>query len=118
MRDVIVIGAGVAGLATAAALGRLGHSVLVLEKLPKPGHRVCGEYISNEAQPFLKSLGLDLASLGAAPLETLQWTTTGGSEFSAELLPGGVGLSRLRLDEGLATRAEALGAEIVRAAEV
>jgi flavin-dependent dehydrogenase len=66
----------------------------------------------------LKSLGLDLASLGAAPLETLQWTTTWGSEFSAELLPGGVGLSRLRLDEGLATRAEALGAEIVRAAEV
>jgi flavin-dependent dehydrogenase len=118
MRDVVVIGAGVAGLATAAELCRLGHDVIVMEKLPHAGHRVCGEYISSEARPFLSRLGLDLEALGGPPLERLQWTTSRGSEFSAALPCGGVGLSRLRLDGELAARAEALGAKIVRGAEV
>jgi monoamine oxidase len=39
-RDVIVIGAGAAGLAAAAALGRAGHSVLVLEARDRIGGRI------------------------------------------------------------------------------
>lgn len=39
--DVIVIGAGAAGLAAAAALVRRGHSVLVLEARDRIGGRIC-----------------------------------------------------------------------------
>lgn len=38
--DVIVIGAGAAGLAAAAALGRSGHSVLILEARDRIGGRI------------------------------------------------------------------------------
>ena len=39
-QDIIVIGAGAAGLAAAAALGRSGHSVLVLEARDRIGGRI------------------------------------------------------------------------------
>src|SRR5256885_12555458 len=35
--DVAVIGAGVTGLASARAIARRGHSVVVLERHPRPG---------------------------------------------------------------------------------
>ena len=38
--DVIVIGAGAAGLAAAGALGRAGHSVLIVEARDRIGGRV------------------------------------------------------------------------------
>ena len=39
--DVIVVGAGAAGLAAAAALSGVGKSVVVLERKPYVGGRAC-----------------------------------------------------------------------------
>jgi phytoene desaturase len=39
MKEVVVIGAGLGGLATALRLGHLGYRVTVLEKQPRPGGR-------------------------------------------------------------------------------
>jgi flavin-dependent dehydrogenase len=37
---------------------RSNYNVLVIERNEFPKHKVCGEYISNEVLPYLKSLGL------------------------------------------------------------
>lgn len=51
MRDVIVIGAGAAGLAAARELRRAGHSVLILESSKRVGGRVRTLYDVNAGMP-------------------------------------------------------------------
>lgn len=54
MKDVIIIGGGLAGLVNAICMARAGLDVLLVEKRHYPYHKVCGEYISNEVVPFLQ----------------------------------------------------------------
>ena len=58
MRNIVIIGGGLAGLISSIQLIRAGISCTVIEKKSYPLHRVCGEYISNEALKFLKSARL------------------------------------------------------------
>ncbi len=51
----VVIGGGLAGLIATNLLAKKGKHVLLIEKKTYPFHRVCGEYISNEVEGFLKS---------------------------------------------------------------
>ena len=51
MAEVIVIGGGLAGLATAAALGGAGHSVKVLESRPFLGGRAASYEVGNGRKP-------------------------------------------------------------------
>jgi len=64
--EVVVIGGGPAGSAAALRLAQNGRSVLLLEKEPAAHDKVCGEFISSDAQRYLRELGLDLTSLDAA----------------------------------------------------
>ena len=68
-QDVIVIGAGAAGLAAAAALGRAGHSVLVLEARDRIGGRIWSRH--EPALPVPIELGAEFIH-GASP-ETHAW---------------------------------------------
>ena len=56
--DVIIIGAGPAGCATALFLHRRGYRVVVLDQARFPRDKVCGEFISPAADPILEELGL------------------------------------------------------------
>ncbi|HEY3065554.1 MAG TPA: FAD-dependent oxidoreductase, partial [Methylomirabilota bacterium] len=47
--DVIVVGAGPAGAATAILLAERGLSVTVLDRARFPRPKLCGEYVSPEA---------------------------------------------------------------------
>ena len=58
MYQVLIIGGGLGGLLSSILLARAGISTLVIEKNIYPFHRVCGEYISNEVNPYLHSNGL------------------------------------------------------------
>ena len=57
--DVIVVGAGPAGSATAYHLARAGHAVLLLEKTAFPREKVCGDGLTPRAVTALVSMGID-----------------------------------------------------------
>ncbi|MEJ7779115.1 MAG: NAD(P)/FAD-dependent oxidoreductase [Daejeonella sp.] len=113
MNKVIVIGGGLAGLTCAILLQRKGFLVKLFEKKKYPFHRVCGEYISNEARPFLENLGIGLFAAGASNISRLSVTSASGKKLLADLPMGGFGLSRYKLDHLLFQQAEKLGVEFI-----
>lgn len=96
--DVIVIGGGLAGLTTALHLAVNNFSVCLVEKNKYPNHKVCGEYVSNEVLPYLKSLGIDPISVGAKQISKFEITDTKGNPIKATLPLGGFGISRYTFD--------------------
>lgn len=112
MHDVVVVGAGPAGSTLALALAQQGWDVLLIERHDIPRHKVCGEFLSPEAQDTLRQLGLlnQLTTLLPAPLSHAQLTTPAGTTLHTALPAQAWGLSRYALDAALATAARQQGA--------
>lgn len=106
---VILIGGGLAGLISGIELARRDIRVLLIERKTYPHHKVCGEYVSNEVRPYLESLGLDLANLGAVPISNFRFTSPIGNVLNTKLDLGGFGLSRYTLDYALYILAQKAG---------
>jgi flavin-dependent dehydrogenase len=117
LRDVLVVGGGLAGSAAACLLARAGKDVLLLERETGSHHKVCGEFLSVEAVAHLRQLGVDPLALGGVPIETIR-LISGGIEAEAPLPFGAVGLSRYVLDEALIAGAAAAGAQVERGVRV
>ncbi len=111
-RDVIIAGGGLAGLTAAIEFSRAGFDTLLLERKSYPYHKVCGEYISHEVLPYLRSLGFDPYQYGAARISRLRLSTPSGKNLHALLEPGGFGLSRYTMDDALQQLAQRCGAEV------
>ncbi len=111
--DVIVVGGGLAGLTATIERAQKGRKVLLLEKKSYPYHKVCGEYISNEVLPYLRSLGFDPMMFGAADIKRLRLSTPGGKNIYTKLDLGGFGISRYTIDNALYKLALAKGAEVL-----
>ncbi|KGO86864.1 FAD-dependent oxidoreductase [Flavobacterium rivuli WB 3.3-2 = DSM 21788] len=107
--DVLIIGGGLAGLASAIHLSKQGLSVIVIEKSGYPRHKVCGEYISNEILPYLEWLDVDVSTLNPTQLHRLEFSTTTRRAITAQLPLGGFGISRFTLDNFLYLKALANG---------
>ncbi|MEJ7694048.1 NAD(P)/FAD-dependent oxidoreductase [Daejeonella sp.] len=108
-KKIIIIGGGLSGLTSSILLQKAGYEVTLFEKKRYPFHRVCGEYISNEAWPFLESLGIRLAELKPSQITRLSITSQRGRELLTNLSMGGFGLSRYKLDDQLYQHAQRLG---------
>jgi flavin-dependent dehydrogenase len=117
MSEAIVVGGGLAGSAFAIALARQGRPVVVLEKTTGAHHKVCGEFLSAEAQALLARLGLDVWQLGARPAGWLG-LEFGGRNERLKLPFRGAGLSRFLLDQALLDAAARAGAQVIRGATV
>ena len=115
--DTLIIGGGLAGSAAAITLARAGHNVLLLEKESAPQHKVCGEFLSQEALTYLSHLGVDVASFGAVPITTVRLAGRLGVT-EAQLPFSAMSLTRKRLNEELLCIAEAAGAVIRRGCNV
>jgi 2-polyprenyl-6-methoxyphenol hydroxylase-like FAD-dependent oxidoreductase len=81
--DVIVVGGGPAGSATAILLAERGWSVLLLEKAAFPRPKICGEYLSPEAARVLDRLGAlkDVDAAGARPLRGMRIVAPDGTRL-------------------------------------
>ncbi len=106
--DVIIVGAGLAGLTAALDLKKKNHSVLVFEKHTFPNHKVCGEYVSNEVRPYLDTLGVAIPPT-SVNIDTFKLSTVNGKSITARLPLGGFGISRYAFDNLLYEKALALG---------
>jgi menaquinone-9 beta-reductase len=100
-----------AGGAAATCLAQQGIDVLLLEKEKEAHHKVCGEFLSHEAQHYLQKLGISLPSLGAAPIEQIR-LVRGKNECVAPLGFQAMSLSRKCLDDVVLACARQAGAEI------
>ncbi len=107
---VLIAGGGVAG---AAAACLLGPEALLIERELAAHDKICGEFISTEAQGYLRRLGLHLPALGAAPIHSVRLVHR--DRMAAARLPFlGYGLTRRALDAALLDLAERQGAEVLR----
>ncbi len=105
----MIVGGGLAGLVTSIHLRRAGLTCHLVEKRSYPFHRVCGEYISNEVIPYLKSLEIETEELCPSHINELQLTSINGKSALMPLDLGGFGISRYKLDHFLFQKATQLG---------
>ena len=107
--DVIVVGAGPAGIAAAMESHRLGLRTLLLDKNRFPRDKVCGGCMNQVALAQLSALGCGELprQLGAVPL--LRFVLGVQGREVALHLPGGMALSRVVFDNGLLATALSRG---------
>ena len=111
---MVIIGGGLAGSAAAITLARVGVNVTLVEREPKPHHKVCGEFLSREALLYLTTLGIDVAALGAVPIHKVRL----GTAAETALPFAAMSLTRRKLDEHLLQAAELAGATVLRGCRV
>ena len=115
--EVLILGGGVAGCAASIALARKGRNVTLIERESTPRHKVCGEFLSGEALEDLRLLGVDVASLGAVPLNHVR-LAVGGRAGEAPLPFPAASLTRKALDTALIAEAIAAGVRIKQGCSV
>ncbi len=120
--EVVIVGAGPAGSATAIHLARAGHAVTLIDRARFPRDKACSEYLSPETVRHLATLGVldTLDAHGGTALEGTRvraplgaslvgrFADAGGSPFRLT----GLALPRRMLDATLLDAARAAGVTV------
>lgn len=122
-RRVLIVGAGPGGAAAALRLHGHGCDVLWVDRAEFPRPKVCGCCLNMAALSALAPLGCDALVRGLAGSELAHWQLRVAGRTVQASLPGGVALSRTRLDvalieEGLRRGIEFRSGVVVKVVEV
>jgi flavin-dependent dehydrogenase len=115
--EVLILGGGVAGCAASIALARKGRRVTLIEREDTPRHKVCGEFLSGEALEDLHALSIDVASLGAVPIDYIRLAAARRAAEAPLPFPA-ASLTRKALDTALFAEAIAAGVRVERGRSV
>lgn len=118
MYQIAIAGGGLAGLCLAIQAANAGYSVVLFEKEQYPYHKVCGEYISMEAYPFLERLGVPLSQWQLPRISRLTASDVAGRLYPFNLPLGGFGISRYKLDDYLSKLAVEKGVHLLTQTKV
>jgi geranylgeranyl reductase family protein len=127
--DVVVVGGGPAGAATAWWLARAGIDVVVVDKARFPRPKPCSEYMSPQASRLLEEMGVleQVENAGAAQLAGMIIRAPNGSLIRGVFAgthrwrghrDRGLSLERTLLDPILLDAARRAGARVVEGARV
>ncbi len=109
MTDLLVVGGGPAGLATAIRARLAGMAVTVLDRSRPPIDKACGEGLMPDAVARLREIGVDPRGLSFRGIRYFD------AEVMAEgLFPqaGGLGVRRIELHDSFVRRAEEAGVDL------
>ncbi|NOX89806.1 MAG: NAD(P)/FAD-dependent oxidoreductase [Calditrichaeota bacterium] len=113
--DVIIVGAGPAGSASALFCARLGLNVCLIEKAKFPRDKICGDAISGKSMTVLKDLNLlnEAKNLPSAMIESITFGNHDHDTVTIPLLgdkrqglPPGLVIRRMIFDEFLFSHAK------------
>jgi flavin-dependent dehydrogenase len=110
MIDLLVVGGGPVGLATAIGCARAGLSVTVAEPRAAPTDKACGEGLTPAAIRRLAALGVDP---GGHPLRGIRYLDGNHQADALYRHHPGRGVRRTTLHAALSERAAELGVEVV-----
>jgi menaquinone-9 beta-reductase len=116
--DAVIVGASLAGCATAIQLGRAGLRVAMIEKQPDPNafKRMCSHFIQASGVPAIERLSLlePIEAAGGLRPQMHMWTRWGWVEAPPDRAGRGVNLRREILDPMVRTAAvETPGVEVM-----
>lgn len=109
-RDLVVVGGGPAGLATAIRARLAGMDVAVLERFQPPIDKACGEGLMPDAVARLREIGVEPEGSAFRGIRYVD------GDLSAEgFFPhaGGLGVRRVQLHQALVRRSEEIGVELL-----
>jgi menaquinone-9 beta-reductase len=110
--DVLIVGAGPAGLAAAIASARQGLHVEVIDGMKPPIDKACGEGLMPDSIESLAALGFDIKELlhtESYPLRGIRFCNSKSTVEASFPLNSGRGIRRTVLHDLLVDRAASLG---------
>lgn len=118
MYDVLVIGAGPAGIAAALTLHTAGINVIVFDKAHFPRDKCCGDGLTTGALRILDELGFNPSSVPSWRVCNDAWLRSPSGREMCMPLPVGMGqfaaiAKRLELDNALVDHARKRGVNII-----
>lgn len=102
MREVHIVGGGLAGLSLGIGLRANGVPVRITERGSYPQHKVCGEFISGVSDEMLDQLHIRHILDSAQILDKMAWWIDGERVINEQLPSTARGISRYLLDDRLA----------------